>query len=108
MHESSNRVNDSSFNRVNDAVFLMYYVYVLISGADGGFYTGLTGDLKRRVGEHSEGLVETTLNRRPLELVYYEACKRRKDAFRREKYLKSGMGKRYLRDRLKEHLETLD
>jgi len=36
----------------------MYYVYVLISGSDGGFYTGSTGDLKHRVGEHSEGLVE--------------------------------------------------
>ena len=86
----------------------MFYVYVLISGADGGFYTGLTGDLKRRVGEHSEGMVETTRNRRPLELVYYEACNSRKDAYRREKYLKTTSGKRYLRNRLKEHLETLD
>ncbi len=87
---------------------MMFYVYVLISGADGGFYTGLTGDLKRRVGEHSEGMVETTRNRRPLELVYYEACNSRKDAYRREKYLKTTSGKRYLRNRLKEHLETLD
>ena len=87
---------------------MMFYVYVLISDADGGFYTGLTGDLKRRVGEHSEGLVETTRNRRPMELVYYEACKSRKDAYRRKKYLKTSSGKRYLRDRLKEHLETLD
>ncbi len=68
----------------------MYYVYVLLSGSDGGFYTGSTGDLKHRVGEHSEGLVETTRDRR------------------REKYLKTGMGKRYLRSRLKEHLKTLD
>ena len=87
---------------------MMFYVYVLLSGSDGGFYTGLTGDLKRRVAEHSEGLVETTRNRRPLELTYYEACKSRKDAYRREKYLKTSAGKRYLRDRLKEHLETLD
>ena len=87
---------------------MMFYVYVLLSGADGGFYTGLTGDLKRRVGEHSEGLVETTRNRRPMELVYYEACNSRKDAYRREKYLKTSSGKRYLRDRLKEHFETLD
>jgi putative endonuclease len=86
---------------------MMFYVYVLISGADGGFYTGLTGDLKRRVGEHSKGLVETTRNRRPMELVYYEACNSRKDAYRREKYLKTSVGKRYLRDRLSEHLGTL-
>ena len=86
---------------------MMYYVYVLLSGADGGFYTGLTGDLKRRVGEHSEGLVETTRNRRPMELVYYEACNSRKDAYRREKYLKTSSGKQYLRNRLSEYLETL-
>jgi putative endonuclease len=86
---------------------MMFYVYVLISGSDGGFYTGLTGDLKRRVGEHSEGLVETTRNRRPMELVYYEACNSRKDAYRREKYLKTSSGKRYLRNRLSEYLETL-
>ncbi len=85
----------------------MYYVYVLLSGSDGGFYTGSTGDLKHRVGEHSEGLVKTTRDRRPLELVYYEACNSRKDGCRREKYLKTSAGKRYLRDRLKEHLETL-
>ncbi|HEG42793.1 MAG TPA: GIY-YIG nuclease family protein [Phycisphaerales bacterium] len=85
----------------------MYYVYVLLSGVDGGFYTGSTGDLKHRVQEHSEGLVETTRDRRPLELVYYEACNSRKDACRREKYLKTGAGKWYLRNRLREHLETL-
>ena len=86
----------------------MYYVYVLLSGVDGGFYTGATGDLKHRFQEHSEGLVETTRDRRPLELVYYEACNSRKDGCRREKYLKSGMGKRYLRNRLKDQLKTLD
>ena len=85
----------------------MYYVYVLISGSDGDFYTGSTGDLKHRVQEHSEGLVETTRDRRPLELVYYEGCNSRKDACRREKYLKTSGGKRYLRNRLSEYLETL-
>ena len=86
---------------------MMYYVYVMLSGADGGFYTGATGDLKHRVKEHSEGLVETTRDRRPLELVYYEGCNSRKDACRREKYLKTSAGKRYLRNCLREHLETL-
>ena len=86
---------------------MMYYVYVLLSGVDGGFYTGSTGDLRHRIKEHSEGLVVTTRDRRPLELVYYEACNSRKDACRREKYLKTSTGKRYLRNRLSEYLETL-
>ena len=85
----------------------MYYVDVLLSGVDGGFYTGSTGDLKHRIKEHSEGLVVTTRDRRPLELVYYEACNSRKDACRREKYLKTSTGKRYIRNRLSEYLETL-
>ena len=85
----------------------MYYVYVLLSGVDGGFYTGLTGDLKHRVQKHSEGKVVTTRDRRPLELVYYEACNSRKDACRREKYLKTGAGKRYLRNRLSKYLESI-
>ncbi len=78
-----------------------------MSGVDGGFYTGSTGDLQHRVQEHSEGLVLTTRDRRPLELVYYEACNSRKDACRREKYLKTSAGKRYLRNRLKSTLEKL-
>ena len=85
----------------------MYYVYVLLSGIDGGFYTGLTGDLKNRVKEHLEGKVVTTRDRRPLELVYYEACNSRKDACRREKYLKTSAGKRYLRNRLSKYLESI-
>jgi len=59
------------------------------------------------VQEHSEGQVVTTRDRRPVELVYYEACNSRKDSCRREKYLKTSAGKRYLRNRLSEHLETL-
>jgi putative endonuclease len=72
------------------------------------FLYGCDGRFKRRVQEHCEGLVPSTKDRSEVELVYYEACKSRSDAFRREKYLKTGMGKRYLRNRLKDHLETLD
>jgi len=79
----------------------MYYTYVLLSEKDGDFYTGLTGDLKKRLELHNAGEVPSTRHRRPFHLVYYEACLSRQDAAAREKYLKSGMGKRYLRNRLK-------
>jgi putative endonuclease len=82
----------------------MYYVYVLISEKDGKFYTGSTDDLKRRMAEHHAGYSNSTMNRRPLRLVYYEACLLESDARRREKYLKSGMGKKYIRNRLKDYL----
>ena len=85
----------------------MHYVYVLISRKDGQFYTGSTNALKRRLQEHNAGRVNSTKNRIPLDLIYYEACVNESDAWRREKYLKSGMGKRYLQNRLRDHLEDL-
>ena len=85
----------------------MYYVYILHSDKDGLFYTGSTNDLKRRLSEHNDGRVGSTAKRRPLRLIYYEACLNEIDARAREKYLKSGMGKRYIRNRLKHHLEDL-
>jgi putative endonuclease len=82
----------------------MYYTYVLISKKDSQFYAGFTKDLKLRFEQHKKGLVESTKDRRPLEVVYYEACLEQKDAVRREKYLKTYHGKMFLRKRLKSYL----
>lgn len=83
---------------------MFYYTYVLKSKKDGQFYTGCTKDLKLRFEQHKRGKVESTEKRRPLELIYYEACKSEKDAFHREKYLKRYYGKLYLGNRLKSYL----
>ncbi len=85
----------------------MYYVYVLLSERDGNFYTGATPDLKRRFAAHCAGKVPSTKDRRPLKLIYYEASLSKDDAIRRERYLKTGMDKRYLRNRLKSQLAEL-
>ncbi len=77
------------------------FTYVLHSLKDGALYTGSTNDLKRRIKQHNTGLVPSTRDRRPLRLVYYEYCLSEHDARMREKYLKSGHGKKYLRSRLK-------
>ena len=82
----------------------MYFTYVLQSKNDGGFYTGYTEDLKLRFDQHNKGYVESTKNRRPLKLIYYEACIDRNDATRREKYLKTHYGKMFIRKRLKSYL----
>lgn len=78
-----------------------HYVYVLQSESTGLWYTGCTSDLKRRFVEHNEGKSSYTNGRGPYILIYYEACLNTKDAFAREKYLKSGMGKRYIKNRIK-------
>jgi putative endonuclease len=82
----------------------MFFTYVLQSKKDTQFYVGFTKDLKLRFEQHEKGLVESTKNRRPLELVYYEACVDQKDAVHREKYLKSYLGKMFLKNRLKSYL----
>lgn len=82
---------------------MYYYVYILLSAKDNQFYTGYTCDLENRLKLHNEGKVVSTKNRLPLKLVYFEGCINQQDATRREKYLKSGSGKIYLRNRLKNY-----
>lgn len=77
-----------------------YYVYVLQSVVDGKFYTGYTSDLKRRLEEHNSGISTSTKWRRPLKLIYFEGSLNIKDAMKREKYLKTTYGKRYIKSRL--------
>jgi putative endonuclease len=79
----------------------MYYIYVLASLKDGEWYTGAASDLKARLSQHERGEVSSTRFRRPWQLIYYQACREAPDAYRRERYLKTGRGKRYLRQRLK-------
>ena len=81
----------------------MQYVYVLYSARDGNLYTGYTKDLKQRFEQNQKGLVASTKDRRPMELIYYEACLDQDDATRREKYFKTHYGKMFLRKRLKSY-----
>jgi len=83
---------------------IMWYTYLLQSNKDNLWYTGCSNDLRKRFKEHNNGLVTSTKGRGPFKLIYYEACSNKNDAFAREKYLKSGMGKRYIRNRLKRFL----
>ncbi|MBI4359779.1 MAG: GIY-YIG nuclease family protein [Candidatus Jacksonbacteria bacterium] len=66
----------------------MYYVYILRSIKERKLYIGFTGDLKRRFHEHKDGLVNSTKQWLPVELIYYEAYKDAKDARERERKLK--------------------
>ena len=81
-----------------------WYVYLLISKKDGKWYTGSTNDLRKRFKQHNDGQSFATKHRGPFEIIYYEMCRNEKDARSRELYLKSGMGKRYLKNRLKRFL----
>ena len=83
---------------------MFYYTYILRSKKDGKWYTGYTDNLRKRFKMHNSNQVSSTKGRGPFELIYYEACLNQQDATAREKFLKSGPGKQYLKNRLKRFL----
>jgi len=85
----------------------MFYTYILKSEKSGRLYTGYTKDLRKRFNEHNSGRSVYTAKRGPYKLIYYEACNNEYDAKAREKYLKTAMGKRYIKNRLKRFLSLM-
>ncbi|MDP2598638.1 MAG: GIY-YIG nuclease family protein [Candidatus Liptonbacteria bacterium] len=84
-----------------------FYVYTLLSLRDGEFYTGFTMNLKERLRSHALGEVKSTKHRRPLRLIRYEYFANREDAEARERFLKSGFGRKQLKQALKRTLELV-
>jgi putative endonuclease len=80
---------------------IWFYTYILRSEKMGTLYTGVTNNLAKRLEQHNMGDVYYTKHKRPYTLIYYEACISKYDAYRRERYLKTGMGKGYIKNRLK-------
>jgi len=75
---------------------MFHFVYVLRSLKDNKRYIGLTNNLNRRIFQHNSGKVSSTRGRLPLELIYSEKYSDRSVAASREKYLKSGTGRKFL------------
>ncbi len=82
-----------------------HYVYVLLSQKDGQFYAGSTQNVLKRLERHNSGQVQATKQRLPMKLIYWEGCINEQDAIRREKYLKTIWGKRYIKERLRDDLK---
>ena len=82
----------------------MHFVYVLLSEIDKEFYIGLTKNIDERIKSHQSGSVDSTKQRRPLKLIYYEFYCDEDDARGREIFLKSGSGHRFLEKQLKNYL----
>jgi len=81
-----------------------YYVYILNSLRDGGFYIGFTSNLKLRLTHHAKGEVPSTKFRSPFKLIHYEYFINEDDAKAREAFLKSGFGRKQLKEILKRTL----
>ncbi len=83
----------------------MHFTYVLRSLKDHKWYIGHTSNLRKRVSAHQTGNVISTKNRRPFELVFYEAFKSIEDARRRERYFKTAKGKTTLKQVIRETIK---
>ena len=87
---------------------MFHYVYVLLSLRDYGFYTGYSTNLKTRLKDHNSGKNISTKNRRPLRLIYFEGYLDETDAKKREQFLKSGSGKKYIKKQLSNYLYKIN
>jgi len=77
-----------------------WYAYVLLCD-DGSLYKGKTNNIERRMNEHLSGAgAEHTKKHKPIELVHLESFETEKGAIEREKYLKSGIGREWLKQYL--------
>jgi len=84
---------------------MFYFVYVLESNFDGGWYIGFTANIKKRLAQHSEGRGgKTTRLKKGWKLIYFEGYLLKKNAAGREKFLKSGSGRKYLKKQLVNYL----
>jgi len=71
------------------------------------FYTGVTNVLPNRLTDHKTKSVKTTKKFDKIELVYFEACLNKKDAYKREKQLKTGFGRGYIKRRIENYLKEM-
>jgi putative endonuclease len=78
----------------------MYKVYAIKSKNRNYIYVGLTTNLEERLNRHNSGKNRTTSAYSPFDLIYSEECFDRKSARVKEKYLKSGVGKEFLKSLL--------
>ena len=75
----------------------MYFVYSISSLTRNYIYVGLTDNVERRFNQHNTGSNKTTKPYLPFKLIYTEEFPDRDAARKREKYLKSGIGKEFLK-----------
>jgi putative endonuclease len=76
----------------------MFFVYCIASVSRNYLYVGLTNNLERRLSQHQSGKNTTTKPYVPFQLIFQEEFGTRWEAREKEQYLKSGVGKEFLRE----------
>jgi putative endonuclease len=80
----------------------VYYIYILKSESTGKLYTGQTNNLERRIKEHNTRIKRYTSNKGPWKLIYSEKFESRELAMKREKILKTGKGREFIKLKISE------
>ena len=75
----------------------MFFVYVIRSSVNGHFYVGMTADVEARLQRHNRGENKSTKAYKPWSLFFFESFETRIEARNREVYLKSGIGKEFIK-----------
>ena len=78
----------------------MFWIYVLKSHRDGRSYVGSGADVEERLRRHNRGDYRYTKGHRPWSVVYRESYAARPEAVKRERFLKSGVGRKQLKELL--------
>jgi len=78
----------------------MWYLYILKSEKDGIHYVGISKDVSKRLREHNAGRNRFTKGHIPWKVIYTEEYKNSLEARRREKYFKSGAGRRFVKEKI--------
>jgi putative endonuclease len=76
----------------------MFTLYILYSESSDRFYVGYTNELERRLSEHNRKKGKFTDAGIPWKLAYYEIFENKKDAMRRERFIKSQKSKSYIKN----------
>lgn len=80
----------------------MYTTYVLVSKTSNTRYTGSTSNIDKRLADHNSGMSRYTKNRGPWVIVHTEEYSSRAESIAREKFLKTGKGREYIDQILKQ------
>ena len=79
----------------------MHFVYIIKSKTHATRYIGSTDNIPKRLQEHNNKKCRYTSGRIPWNLFYQEKYETRAEAMQREKFLKSGQGRKWLDEKLK-------
>jgi putative endonuclease len=80
----------------------VYIVYAIQSEKDSRIYVGFSSNAVKRLTQHNSGKTKSTKAYIPWRLIYQEEVEGRENARKREIFLKSGIGKEFLKSNFKQ------